>query len=512
MKKSILLINCLCLFAQFYTNAQENIFSKVIYPNVQANSVVSTFDNSYIIGGLSNDYNNMIMKVDSSGNLIWNKILETNKFWTSLIQILVTSDSAFIVAGDGNQDPNAICIKINNAGDILWIKGYVPKNLYSSLAYSLQATIDSGFVLSGYSGPGAFLTKLDINGDMVWAKQFAGGNQENYAYSAKQTPDSGYIVTGFMENYPPFDGFNFLIKLDSDGSVSWSKKYKINNVQVNAGFDIEVLSDGYLCLLNEGLIKTDFAGNVLWCKKFNHSYDFIVNQLHHPKFHKTADDAYVFVQGDEFNLSELIKIDTAGNLIWSKYLDLIATDVTISGDKGYFIVGNGPIYGEIAEEIREPHIGIIKTDSLFNGIGCIWGDGYFQLEEGTVTSDTLVLTIFNGGSQNSPDVLIDSLNLNTIDGCISYLGVNENVETSNIINISPNPNNGVFQVTANTILTGNTGFEVLDITGKVLFNCHLYEGTTTSNIDCSGLANGLYFYRILENNSLTKAGKIVISK
>jgi hypothetical protein len=506
MKLSTSLLFILCIISLSITNAQKNIFSKVIYPNVQANSGFATPDNNYIILGQS-DCNMMMIKVDSSGNLIWNKIIlwKTETFCSPLIQIIPTNDSTFIIAG--NDCPNAICIKINTNGNILWAKGYLPDNSSGSEACSLQPTIDSGFILTGY---GVFLTKLDINGDMEWAKVFFGGNYNDIAYSAKQTPDSGYIVTGFMENYPPFDAFAFLVKLASDGSVSWSKKYKIDNVQVNVGFDIEVLPDGYLCLLNEGLIKTDFAGTVLWCKKFKSSFDFIINRPH-SKLHKTADGAYVFVRGDEFNLSELIKIDTAGNVIYSKYLDLIATDVTISGDKGYFIVGNGPIYGVIAEEIQEPHIGIIKTDSLGNGTDCI-GDGSFQSEEGFVTCDTLDLTIYTVGTQNSPDLLIDSLSLKTDDGCISGLGVNENIETSNIINISPNPNNGVFQVTANTILTGDTKFEVLDITGKVLFQSHLNEGTTTSSIDCSGLVNGLYFYRILENNSLTKAGKMVISK
>jgi hypothetical protein len=512
MKKSILLINCLCLFAQFYTSAQENTFSKVIYPDVQASSVVETFDNSYIITGKEIYFSGLIIKTDSSGDIIWNKTIGSISSQTRLIQIIASHDSAFLIAA--NQAAKAMCVKINSIGDIIWAKGYLPDNSSGSEACSLQPTIDSGFILTGCTykpDSRVFILKLDLNGDVEWAKQLIGGNTYNIPYSAKQTLDGGYMVTGFMGNYPPSDYFAFLIKLTSDGSVSWSKKYKINGVGVSAGFDLEVLPDGYLWLLNAGLIKTNLSGNVLWCKKYISTRFNIIYSAPQPKLHKTYDSAYVFVTSGDFEINNIFKVDTAGNIIWKKYLHMIAADMTISRDKGYFIIGNGPIYGEIAEEIQEPHIGIIKTDSSGNGIDCIW-DGYFQSEECFVTCDTLVLNIFTGGTQHSSNQIFDSLDLNTDNDCVSYLGVNENIETDEMISISPNPSNGVFQVSANTILTGNTGFEVLDITGKVLFNCHLYEGTTTSSIDCSGLVNGLYFYRILVNNTPAKAGKIVISK
>ncbi len=73
-------------------------------------------------------------------------------------------------------------------------------------AFSAQQTSDDGYVIAGYTksyGAGKYdmlLIKTDMNGGMQWSRTF-GGKDNDYAYSAVQTKDDGYIIAGKTESY-----------------------------------------------------------------------------------------------------------------------------------------------------------------------------------------------------------------------------------------------------------------------------------------------------------------------
>lgn len=104
-------------------------------------------------------------------------------------------------------------------------------------AYSMTATFDSGYAITGYTysyglnSPNfsnIFVLKLDANGVSQWSRVFSeppwapASNEE--AYSIVQTMDGGYAVTGWTEMR---DGTHdiFLLKLDPNGMFQWFKIY-----------------------------------------------------------------------------------------------------------------------------------------------------------------------------------------------------------------------------------------------------------------------------------------------
>ena len=121
--------------------------------------------------------------------------------------------------------------------------------------YSVQQTVDGGFVVTGNDGNSdLLLLKTDGQGIEQWRQTFGDG----YGNSVQQTVDGGFIVTGEKDN-----GSNVsLLKTDGQGNEEWRKTLKdgwFGSVQqtVDGGFIVTGRDDGGLLLL-----KTDELGTI----------------------------------------------------------------------------------------------------------------------------------------------------------------------------------------------------------------------------------------------------------
>jgi len=101
----------------------------------------------------------------------------------------------------------------------------------------------------------------------------------------------------------------------------------------------------------------------------------------------------------------------------------------------------------------------------------------------------------------------------SINGCVSNsvtnvsicTGVQEINKTS--ISVYPNPTNGVLNISIPSELTGVTSIEVYDAIGKLAIKETLSNDANTINL--SKLENGMYVFKIINNNKTVKVGKVV---
>lgn len=210
-----------------------------------ASAIEQTTDNGFIIGGRtsSNDgdvsgfhdlQDYWIFKIDSIGNLIWQKCLGGSD-GEELYGIDLTNDGGCIVGGytesaDGDisgshGDVEAWVVKLDSTGNMQWQKCLGGSSY--DVAYSVQQTSDDGFIISGYSesingdvtgnhgGGDVWIVKLNSSGVLEWQKCLGGSSGES-AYSIRQTNDDGYIIGG--------------LSYSSDGDVT--SNYGINDYWV----------------------------------------------------------------------------------------------------------------------------------------------------------------------------------------------------------------------------------------------------------------------------------------
>ena len=126
--------------------------------------------------------------------------------------------------------------------------------------YSITATSDEGYVLTGYtgsndgdfkgtnrSGSDIFVIKLDSRGDVQWSKTF-GGSSYDVGRSITISPDEGCVLTGeTMSSDGDFEGMGkgdwdiFVVKLNSNGEVIWKKTF--GGIGFESGRSITTTSD-----------------------------------------------------------------------------------------------------------------------------------------------------------------------------------------------------------------------------------------------------------------------------
>lgn len=219
-------------FYQVYlvnTDANGNILWTSTYGDGNGYSVQQTSDGGFIATGYTGNVVYLI-RTDATGNQLWTKTFG-GPTWVNAEGNMVkqTSDGGFIIVGyrDTVTVPNYIdhvdvyLIRTDANGNALWAKTF--GGLGNEFGYSVEEVNDGGFVVAGrtwsfgFGGWDVYLFKTDANGSNLWSKTF-GGTSDDFCYSAQQTSDGGYVLTGFTENFGSGLTDVYLIKTDSNGN------------------------------------------------------------------------------------------------------------------------------------------------------------------------------------------------------------------------------------------------------------------------------------------------------
>jgi len=225
--------------------------------------------------GLESNLDYWVVKIDSIGNIQWQKSLggSEDDYCYSVVQ---ASDGSYLIGGftlsndgdvtgshGGPQD--YWIVKLTNSGEIQWQKCFGGSDV--DQCNSICTTNDGGFAIAGLSGSNngdvvglhgviwsdAWIIKIDSLGALQWQKCY-GGTDGDGAYSIKQALDNGFIVAGtsgsddgdLTEHYGSSGyGDYWVFKIDSVGNLEWQKSMGGNNT--DEAFDvIAALDDSYI--------------------------------------------------------------------------------------------------------------------------------------------------------------------------------------------------------------------------------------------------------------------------
>jgi hypothetical protein len=245
-------------------------------------------------------------------------------------------------------------------------------------------TSDGGYMIAGYTTNSTqydcnvYLIKTDANGNMTSSKNY-GGAKPDFPYHMIQTTDGNFFVIGYSQSYGGGDMDVLLLKVDQAGDLIWQKTY--GGFGNDQGQDIIPTADGNYVIIgssNSGvgsqemnLIKIDPAGGVIWSKYIGgsaHDYGHSVKQC--------SDGGYILlghtfsygVNGDAY----LVKTDGNGDYVWGKNFGGAAYDegayINVNGDGSFtFLIRDSSTVGQDVD------IRVTKTDDQGN---TIWSKTY----------------------------------------------------------------------------------------------------------------------------------------
>lgn len=244
-----------------------------------------------------------------------------------------------------------------------------------------------------------------FSGEIEWAKTFGGSNQD-FAKSVIQTQDGNLVILGHTKS---IDGDivdksiqesdYWLIKIDLNGNIIWSKTYGGSNDDV--GEKVIQTNDGGFIIVgysrsndgdasnNEGfhdnwLLKLNNVGDILWEKSFGfagHDHAYSIIQTSDGGFFMTGFLDVTASGGAGNSRSNNIlhgigefwchKLNSNGELEWRKYFGGTsndrAYDAVQANDGGFVITGFSESNDfDISNSIGSYDYWVIKIDGLGN--------------------------------------------------------------------------------------------------------------------------------------------------
>ncbi len=292
------------------------------------------------------------------------------------------------VAGKTATDSDYWLLKLDQDLNVLWQKTFGGSG--DDRGQSVVATNDGGFLVSGYarSSDGDVSTnfgfhdywvlKLDAGGDVLWEKSF-GFSGNDRSFSAIQTQDGGFFITGFLDvtssggqgndnghqgrpnSFTTLHGVGEFwgIKLNSAGDIQWRRYFGGTNN--DRSYDVIQADDGSIIMVGSSesddfditspmgsydfwAVKVNLEGDLIWQKNFGGQgidIGYAIDQ--------TFDQDFIFagdtrsddgdVEGFRGNTDYwLVKFDQSAQLLWQKtyggsdFDSARAVDQLISGE------------------------------------------------------------------------------------------------------------------------------------------------------------------------------------
>lgn len=236
----------------FDSTCQHLKWSKVLPLNSKI--VITSIDkiNSYfyLAGNLksNNKYYCALYKIDTTGSIIWQKLINNGFHANEPIQMFRLSDSSHIVLqrvfdSPGESLDDVILFRINDEGQILWYKDIEEnQNLYTYYASMCLLPNDevaltwTDLKMVTSSGPhyglnpdfSVWVSRWDRDGNRLWKKpyrQYLGFTQFNtYNRAIERDVDGNLLVGLYVVDTVYRPG---LMKIDTNGNLLWKRVYDI---------------------------------------------------------------------------------------------------------------------------------------------------------------------------------------------------------------------------------------------------------------------------------------------
>jgi len=245
--------------------------------------VILTSDGGYVFTGSSRSYNVAgemeiwLVKTDEDGNEAWNRTYGYGRGFS----VHQTQDGGYIIGG-GTTNFSAILLKTDIYGNEIWRETFWGYPGDKATGYSVDATTDGGFVLTGplyYADDDIrddiFLIKTNAGGVEVINTTFGGPFIETSGESVQQTTDGGFVICGYFADNSVVEGCAWLVKTDVYGNEEWNQTFNepLNYRMYAAEECKQTLDGGYVLvgrkqpnsgLMDSFLIKTDSNGEKEW--------------------------------------------------------------------------------------------------------------------------------------------------------------------------------------------------------------------------------------------------------
>ncbi|MBP6333863.1 MAG: T9SS type A sorting domain-containing protein [Bacteroidia bacterium] len=489
-------IKAILFFLLVVMSSVHGVFQKFYsYGSARAHSriVLETSNNGFVIAGyewttISSPHSIFLMRIDALGDTMWRRTYGDSL--TSCAAMVITSDSGYLIIGDGNSDIHLI--KTDSLGSILWTKNYGGPINESS--YDVKQCDDGGYIILGTTlgipqiYMNTLLIRTDSIGNILWSKIY-GSSHIVEGFSVIQTDDGGFLIGGLAHRVDT-DRDILIIKTNAIGDTLWTRVYGgLGNDDAHSIFkssDGNYVVGGACASFSNAesflLMKIDTIGNVIWAKvylsgQFDHAYSAI------PTF-----DFGIAIVGRSHFKSLIIKTQSNGDTMWSQlyeYPFLSSFDnISECSDRGFVITG-----------LASPYAYVLKTDR-YGDSGCSLGGASITVLSPTMPVNPHTFYISNPAIvSTSTSISVSNSNSVGTDICL-LSNFSDYKLKENLFLLSPNPVRNELKVKLSSNFK-NVIIQIFNLRGHKIYE-KAFENFETGSISTIEFPSGIYFCRITD--------------
>lgn len=434
-----------------------------------------------------------------------------------------------------NASPSIYLVRLTNTGTVSWARK-LSNAAYSSNyplrvkpVYSSATSLPSFYILAThFSGLGEMIIKTNSTGAIVWQKRLTHPTS-GYSFvfrDMQATKDSGCVVTGYVSGGGTSK--TVIFKFSSTGFVSLAKSYDFFSTTSAGGFGISEVSNGDLVVTgNDGgsddnlTFKVNSIGAVIWAYKYtNATSNDIGGQAVVTDAAGNIIVAAANYPGATSNPSFLMKLNSSGSVLFSKeyddfsgvfntYNDADINDLKLT-NKGYCFVGTASPSNVLSD------IFIVQTNTSGNVTGSCTPTTATISRLGAeffVAASTSYL-VLNEALTNTA-ITVTSPKITTQElRCATALtgGVEEEAATGTLTAYAI-PNSGNVRVEYKLKTAGNMSYEVklLNLNGDVMAASTL-KANQPMVLNSKPLQNGMYVVSLSNKGVNITKQKIMIGQ
>ncbi len=440
-------------------------------------------------------------------------------------KVLPLQDSTYMLlcnSGGFNGMMNITLIKIDSTGQQIWSK--ILFNSDIEYANSFHQTSDKGFIITGYTNTGSagaydvLLIKTDSMGNLQWRKTFGGANWD-FGNDVIVMPDHGFVITGYSNSFGSENNKIYLIRTNQNGDSLWTKILNEKSESEGNSICITKSNDFIICGASRQLnkefydlyiVKTDQNGNIIYSNTFGDTLNdkgFCIKNAHSSGYIISGFSQNVSMGNED---AYILNIDENGNKIWEQRYgypaDSRANSICLASNNTYVCAGTRTSNGN-------KDVYLLKMDSLGSFLaGRIYGSD----QEETILSiepcnDGGFIMIGNSLGylkQNTSSIYIVKTDSTTL--AADYNSIKVYTDMYPEIYIYPNPFHSFLTIEFNSSTNKNMLFELTTLTGEIVYQTEIHSQSNVSLKNFT-LSPGVYLYKIFNQNAPypIKFGKLI---
>lgn len=236
------------------------------------------------------DYSQNVVKYNSSGEIVWQRSLDTASISDAAYSVSLDSSGNVYVFGTGTANSYGTYVKFNSSGVLQWQKRLTDSFIY---VFPQDSAVDSSGNL--------YLSGITYN------------NTTN-----------------------TFDGT--VIKFDSSGNITWQRRAYTNNQDAFNGIALDASNNVYVCgvsgtfggVLKGVAVKYNSSGSLQWQREFSSSYTVDSQSIVCDSTGAVYVASFYSDSSGGTNFGSLIKYNSSGVLQWQTKTTYLAYPVSSS--------------------------------------------------------------------------------------------------------------------------------------------------------------------------------------